>query len=105
MKRPRKILKIILLVSLLFVAAGGVCFGVELPWSDDIVIEPDIHWIGTTVRLGYKGVSFFPLVDTIIWINAGFETDEVGYYYLPDGTPYTGHEAGIDPASAPYFWR
>ncbi|MFP4562938.1 MAG: hypothetical protein ACLFRY_06465 [Spirochaetia bacterium] len=105
MKRLIRFFRKILLLSLFLVALGGVCFGLELPWNDDIVIEPDIHWIGTTVHFGYRGVSFFPLVDTTFWISAGFETDEVGYYYLPDGTPYTGAEAGFDPTTAPYFWR
>ncbi len=80
----------------------------------DFILEPDVHWIGATLNLGFRGIEIIPGRDTIFWASLGGEVDRRGYYFLPDGTPYTGgtsvegetgEEYEVDPATDVLFWR
>jgi hypothetical protein len=62
-------------------------------------IMPD--WIGLTLGLQYKGIAFFPEVDTILSAGLGASYDWFGYYRTPTDRPYDGTLPGYDPESAP----
>jgi hypothetical protein len=66
-------------------------------------IMPD--WIGLTLGLQYKGIAFFPEVDTILSAGLGASYDWFGYYRTPSGGAYNGDLGGYDPETAPVNTR
>lgn len=68
------------------------------------VLKPDPHWIGLSLSLGYRGLSPFQTVDTVLWIGLGLKFWERGYFRLPDGSVYDGNSSSVDPLrDIPFF--
>jgi hypothetical protein len=57
-------------------------------------VEPDLF--GLTLSVDYKGLSFFPEVDTILKMSAGGNYSCFSYYRTPADKPYDGSLPGYD---------
>ena len=70
--------------------------------GSDLIFKWDIRVWGADVGLGYKGVSFFDGVDTILWVSAGGGYQSANYFPYNDDTTWPsdtdlpGYDPGYD---------
>jgi hypothetical protein len=66
-------------------------------------VEPEIY--GLTLYMAYRGLSFFPNVDTVINVSGGGYYNSYSYYRTPSDQPYDGSLPGYDPEKSTDYNR
>jgi hypothetical protein len=90
-------------VLILLVVACGAAYGQDgFPLVFDV---SPVLW-GLDLGVGYKGISFAPGMDTILWIYGGGAYEQMTYERLPDGTLISGQAPEtIAPGEDPFYNR
>jgi hypothetical protein len=73
--------------------------------DDPLLFEAEPDLFGLTLSLGYKGLSFFPEVDTIFKVSAGGNYSSFSFYRTPTDEPYNGLLPGYDAEKSPEYTR
>ena len=67
--------------------------------------DAEFDWIGLGVKVGYKGLHFSPVTDTILSLSLMGVYDTYGYSRTPGDLPYEGALPGNGSVIAPYASR
>jgi hypothetical protein len=73
--------------------------------NNNLIFDLDPDWIGLVITLGYRGLSFFPDVDTVLKASLAGNYHCFAFYHTPDGKPYDGSQPGYDPEQSPVYQR